>query len=86
VAEANKLKNGLFYTGSYTATTGKNYSIPIYINKINSDPNLLKSYTNITVPLEGSERERSITVTDGTVSGTISMQPYSVDLIEIAAP
>jgi hypothetical protein len=86
VAEANKLKNGLFYTGSYTATTGKNYSIPIYINKINSDPNLLKSYTNITVPLEGSERERSITVTDGTVSGTISMQPYSVNLIEIAVP
>jgi hypothetical protein len=86
LAEAGKLKDGLFYNGSYTAATGKNYSIPIYIDKINSDPNLLKSYTNITVPLEGSKRERSITVTDGTLSGTISMLPYSVDLIEITAP
>jgi hypothetical protein len=86
IAEAIKLKNGLFYSGSYTATTGKNYSIPIYINKINTDSNLLKNHTNITVPLEGSKRETSITVTDGTLSGTIFMQPYSVDLIEIATP
>lgn len=84
VAEANKLKDGLLYTGSYTATTGKNYSIPICIDKINSDPNLLKSYTNITVPLEGSKRERTLTVTDGTASGTISMQPNSVLLFEIS--
>ncbi len=84
VAEANKLKDGLFYTGSYTTTTGKNYSIPIYINKINSDPNLLKRYTNITVPLEGSKRERALSVTDGTVSGRISMLPNSVVLLEIS--
>jgi hypothetical protein len=86
VAEASKLKDGLFYAGSYTATTGKNYSIPLYIDKINSDSSLLKNYTDITVPLEGSRRQRDIIVTDGIVSGTISMQPYSVDLIEIAAP
>jgi hypothetical protein len=74
LSETQKLKQDLFYYGIYTAPA-KTYTIPVYIDKINNASN---------VSLEGSKQESTITLTQGTYSSTITMQPYSVVLLEIS--
>jgi hypothetical protein len=55
------------------------YTIPL----INTDPNLFVGFTSITVPLEGSKQETAITVSNGVYSTTLTIQPYSVILLQI---
>jgi hypothetical protein len=53
------------------------------IDQINTNPNLFAGTTSITVPLEGSKQETAITVSNGVYSTTLTIQPYSVILLEI---
>lgn len=54
------------------------------IDQINTNPNLFIGSTNITVPIEGSKKEKQININGGTYSKSITMQPYSVVLLEIS--
>ncbi|NUO08934.1 MAG: hypothetical protein HUU08_09705 [Candidatus Brocadia sp.] len=85
----------LFYFGRYKYANPSlsPITIPLYIDRINSDKNLFKPLshgpalfkktTDITVPLEGSKCMTAITVNNGAYSTTLSLQPYSVMLIEL---
>jgi hypothetical protein len=73
--EAQELSDYLFYHGSYTGTDGKTYTIPIYVDQINHSKE---------VSLEGSKKEKQVTLTDSTFTENFMMQPYSVVLLEIS--
>lgn len=72
--EAKILYKTLVYYGTYTASDGITYIIPVFIDKINN----LKE-----VSLEGSKQEKQVIVSDGSYTETFTMQPYSVVLIEL---
>jgi hypothetical protein len=74
LAEAGRVKDNLFYYGTYTASNSETYTIPTSIKQINS----LKE-----VSLEGSRQEKQITITDGIYTENLTLLPYSVVLIEI---
>ncbi len=71
--EAKNLGENLFYHGTYTAPNDITYTIPTCVDQINN----LKE-----VSLEGSKQEKLVTITDGTYIENLTMQPYSVVLIE----
>ncbi|MBW3021334.1 hypothetical protein KY328_00280 [Candidatus Woesearchaeota archaeon] len=73
--EAIKLRENILYHGTYTASDGSTYTIPIYVDQINNFEE---------VSLEGSKQEKAITITDRTYTENFTMQPYAVVLIEIS--
>jgi len=75
VKEAMNLKKEVFYYGTYDAPNGQTYSIPVYIDLINNHPE---------VSLEGSKQTRQITISNGVFEEMITMEPYSVVLLEIS--
>ncbi len=65
----------LFYYCKHTTPSGKTITISTCVDKIN---NLSE------VSLEGSKQIKGITINDGSYTETITIQPYSVVLVEIS--
>lgn len=69
--------DNLYFSGDHTSFTGQAINVSMWIDKINNDTN---------ISLEGSKQMKQINITNGSYQETLTLQPYSVALVEINIP